>query len=108
MDLIFEYEGKTYFLDWKSDRVAADGAGLSEHVARNYGLQARLYTLGIVRMLGLSDETAYDARFGGLVYCFLRADRGGVVFERPDWETVLGWDEELRHADAPFGYDLGA
>lgn len=106
VDLVFEHDGKTYFLDWKSDRVPLDGSGLADHVATNYGLQARLYTLGVVRMLGLSDEVAYEAKFGGLVYAFLRAGASGIVFDRPTWSEVLAWDEELRYAERPFGYDL--
>ncbi len=108
LDLVFERDGLTYFLDWKSDRVVDDPAALQAYVRASYGLQAKLYTLGVVRMLGIGDEAAYEAQFGGLLYCFLRVmtPHRGMIFERPSWDEVLAWDEELRASDTPFGYPL--
>lgn len=110
VDLVFEHGGRTYFLDWKSDRVSSgQPALLRQHVDAHYALQAKLYTLGVVRLLGLRSEEDYEARFGGLLYAFLRqmkdANRG-VVFDRPSWSEVQGWEEQLRTSNAPFGYDL--
>jgi len=111
VDLVFEHDGRTYFLDWKSDRLAdARPAAIREHVDRNYALQAKLYTLGIVRLLRLTGEADYEARFGGLVYAFLRvmdAPGRGVVFDRPPWDEVVRWEAELRESDEPWGYSLG-
>ena len=112
VDLVFALEGKTYFLDWKSDRLPDWGDAtepLEAHVELNYALQARLYTLGIVRLLGVHDEAAYEARFGGLLYCFLRAMRApgrGVVFQRPSWADVRAWEAELRSSEEPWGYPI--
>ena len=108
LDLVFERDGLTYFLDWKSDRVVDDPSALQEYVRASYGLQAKLYTLGVVRMLGVGDEAAYEAQFGGLLYCFLRVmtPHRGMIFERPTWDEVLAWDAELRASDTPFGYPL--
>lgn len=118
IDLVFEHAkgdgpARTYFLDWKSDRVpGGEGWGaLEQKVRTSYALQARLYTLGVLRLLGIRDEAAYEARFGGLLYCFLRAmgrsgDSGGVVFERPSFEEVVAWERELREHDAPWGYPI--
>ncbi|MBX3252011.1 MAG: hypothetical protein KF901_32845, partial [Myxococcales bacterium] len=118
IDLVFEHAGpdgtsRTYFLDWKSDRVATEEGweALEEKVRTRYALQARLYTLGVVRLLGVHDEADYEARFGGLLYCFLRAmgrgeDARGVVFERPRFDEVVAWERELRESDAPWGYPL--
>ena len=106
VDLVFEHEGRVYVLDWKSDRIAA--SVLEAHVRDHYALQARLYTLGVVRHLGLRDAEEYEARFGGLLYAFLRAMRApneGVVFARPGWDEVRAWEAELQ-AKAPFGYAL--
>ena len=104
VDLVFTHEGRTYFLDWKSDRVPV--GELRSHVDASYGLQAKLYTLGLARVLRLHDQAAYDARFGGLLYVFLRHGDQGVVFDRPSWDEVTRWDEELR-AERPWGYGLG-
>ena len=112
VDLVFAREGRTYFLDWKSDRLPEwddPAAKLAAHVELNYALQAKLYTLGIVRLLGVHDEAAYEERFGGLLYCFLRTMRApgqGVVFQRPAWADVLSWEAELRDSAEPWGYPI--
>lgn len=112
VDLVFARQGRTYFLDWKSDRLPdwIDPADkLAAHVELNYALQAKLYTLGIVRLLGVHDEASYEERFGGLLYCFLRTMRApgrGVVFQRPGWSEVLSWEAELRDHDEPWGYPI--
>ncbi len=114
VDLVFEHAGRTYFLDWKSDRLPSfDAETIAAHVHLNYDLQARLYALGVLRMLGIRDAVDYDARFGGMVYAFVRGmepagdGRTGVCFERPTWDEVRAWEEELRSRDKPFGYPLG-
>lgn len=94
VDLVFRVGGRTWFLDWKTDRLAAyDPASLARHVDAHYALQADLYTLGVVRMLGVDDEAGHEARFGGLLYCFLRGmrpddGRAGVFLARPSWGEV--------------------
>ncbi|MCA9525463.1 MAG: UvrD-helicase domain-containing protein [Myxococcales bacterium] len=100
VDFVFEHQGRVYFADWKSD-VLPDYApeALDPHVAEHYELQARLYCLGIVRWLGLRDEAAYEARFGGLLYLFLRGlaarPGDGVWFRRPSWADVVAWEADL-------------
>jgi exodeoxyribonuclease V beta subunit len=110
VDLVFEHGGRVYFLDYKSDRLPAfDTATLERHVARNYALQAKLYAIGVLRLLDVRDAADYEARFGGLLYCFLRGmhrDGEGVTFERPRFEDVVAWEEAMRTEAAPFGYRL--
>ena len=73
VDVIFEHEGRSYFGDWKTDRLPAwDAAAVAAHVDANYALQERLYALALVRMLGITDAAAYEARFGGTLYVFVR------------------------------------
>jgi exodeoxyribonuclease V beta subunit len=119
VDFVFEHRGLTYFADWKSDALPTwDAEALSEHVQRNYKLQAQLYALALIKMLGIHTEKYYEAKFGGLLYVFLRAgtlarlsavalakadapalDRErineGVYFERPSWSQILDWEREL-------------
>ncbi|MCA9541445.1 MAG: PD-(D/E)XK nuclease family protein, partial [Myxococcales bacterium] len=103
IDFVFEHGGRYYWADWKSDVLPGYApAQLEPHVEAHYDLQAQLYTLGMVRLLGLRDEESYDRRFGGLIYLFLRAFGGdaapddGVWFYRPSWPEVLGYEESLR------------
>ncbi len=97
VDFVFRDRGLTYFADWKSDVLPDYGqATLRPHVATHYGLQAKLYALGVVRLLGLETAEDYAQRFGGLLYVFLRGmPEGGVYFERPAWEDILRYEQEL-------------
>jgi exodeoxyribonuclease V beta subunit len=100
LDLAFEHRGLTYFVDWKSDSLASYAPeAVGRHVARHYDEQVRLYALAFVRLLGVQTPTTYAARFGGLLYCFLRgfdARANGLWSARPDWDEILGWDQILR------------
>jgi exodeoxyribonuclease V beta subunit len=96
VDFIFEHEGRTYFGDWKSDLLPDfSPAAVRGHVAANYELQRRLYALALVKMLGVSDEADYEARFGGTVYVFLRALPEGLEIGRPSWADLAAWEREL-------------
>lgn len=109
IDLVIEHEGRYHVLDYKSDRLPSYAPdALRHHVERNYLVQARLYTLGTLRILSIHDAESYDRRFGGLAYAFLRrmgAEGQGLWTFRPSWDEVLGWERTL-HDDAPWGYPL--
>jgi exodeoxyribonuclease V beta subunit len=99
IDFIFEHEGRAFFGDWKSDLLPDfSPAAVSAHVAANYELQRRLYALALVKMLGVVDEADYEARFGGMVYVFLRALPEGLEIGRPSWAELEGWERELAAA----------
>jgi exodeoxyribonuclease V beta subunit len=111
IDLLFEHDGRLFVLDWKTDRLARyDARSLTEHVEAHYEVQARLYTLACVRLFGLDDEGAFERRFGGLVYAFLRgmspSGDAGVSFRRPSLADVRAWERALAETDAPWGYPL--
>jgi exodeoxyribonuclease V beta subunit len=104
VDLVFDHAGKAYFLDWKSDLLASfEPAAIADHVRDHYAVQLKLYTLGVLRALRISDEAGYQARFGGLLYCFLRGmlagASGGTHFARPTFAQVASWQEELAALD---------
>jgi exodeoxyribonuclease V beta subunit len=102
IDLVFEHEGLIYFADWKSDLLSAyDAATVSDHVAQNYDLQARIYSVGVIRLLRIRSEAEYRRRFGGLLYVFLRgvgvdAERSrGIYFQRPNWRDICRYEAAL-------------
>jgi exodeoxyribonuclease V beta subunit len=96
VDVIFEHQGRTYFGDWKSDLLPDwSPAAVRAHVASNYEQQRRLYALALVKMLGITDEVDYEARFGGTVYVFLRALPAGLEVGRPTWSDLGRWETEL-------------
>lgn len=111
VDLVFEHDGLVYFADWKSDSLADFGPEhLEHHVRKSYGLQAAIYSLGISRVLGVRTEEEYEARFGGLLYVFLRGmgsdnDNQGMYFARPTWRDLLGYEEQLRTTAFWGGHD---
>jgi exodeoxyribonuclease V beta subunit len=100
MDLFFEYEGKYYILDWKSNHLGDrleyyQGQRLMEAMAgNNYHLQYHLYTVAAMRFLSLR-VPGFDYRrdFGGVCYLFLRGIRTGgthgIFFHKPDENTVF-------------------
>jgi exodeoxyribonuclease V beta subunit len=100
LDLAFEHEGRTFFVDWKTDELPSYApAAVEAHVRAHYEEQVRLYALAVVKLLGLRGPEDHEARFGGILYVFLRGLDGagaGLWSSRPGWGDVLGWDEELR------------
>jgi len=102
VDFVFKHEGLIYFADWKSDLLDRyDAKSLEEHVIANYQLQARIYSVGIIRLLRIRNEREYHRRFGGLLYVFLRGINSesvateGVYFHRPEWAEVCRCENEL-------------
>ena len=101
MDLFFEWQGKFYILDWKSnylgDRVEDYGA---EQVGRamaenNYHLQYHLYTVAACRYLRTRMPSFdYEQHFGGVIYLFVRGirqgRREGVFYSRPQLKVIEG------------------
>ncbi|HEY1851317.1 MAG TPA: UvrD-helicase domain-containing protein [Candidatus Binataceae bacterium] len=102
IDFVFEDRGLIYFADWKSDLLRAyDSATIADHVRHNYELQARIYTVGVIRLLRIRSEAEYRRRFGGLLYVFLRGVGSGVdpshgiYFHRPDWNEIRLYEAAL-------------
>ncbi len=100
IDLAFEVGGLTYFVDWKSDSLSAySPAALEGRVRASYEQQAQIYAVAIVKLLGVRTPQEHEARFGGMLYCFLRgfdAAGQGLWSSRPGWDQVLAWESALR------------
>ena len=110
VDFVFSHGGRTYFADWKSDLLRSyDPAIVAAHVTSNYELQARIYTVGVLRLLAIRDESGYGRRFGGLLYLFLRGitpdgkGESGVYFHRPAWSDVVKYEAELMKVSTAAG-----
>lgn len=99
LDLLFEWEGRIYVLDWKTNSLEGGDYGpesLDRAMAAHYDLQVRIYTLAALAFAGIEDEATFQARFGGAVYVFLRGlPTGGIWTRRPGWEEVQAWRREL-------------
>lgn len=102
IDLVFRRDQLIYFADWKGDLLPSyEPAAVARHVERHYRLQARIYSVGIVRLLDIHTERDYESRFGGLLYVFLRgvAQAGdgkfGFYFARPSWNEIVTYESDL-------------
>ncbi|MDP5254906.1 MULTISPECIES: exodeoxyribonuclease V subunit beta [unclassified Vibrio] len=107
IDLVFEYQGRYYLLDWKSnflgDRVEDyQGAQLEQSmIEHRYDMQYQIYSLALHRFLA-SRLPGYDINrhFGGVFYVFLRGVTGepsqGVYYSRPAKEMILALDAKIR------------
>jgi len=100
IDLAFDVDGRTYFVDWKSDSLPSyTPEALERRVHEYYEPQAQLYAVAIGKLLGVRSELEHEARFGGMFYCFLRGfeDGGrGIWSARPAWSQVQEWESALR------------
>jgi exodeoxyribonuclease V beta subunit len=100
LDVAFEHEGRTHFVDWKSDTLPSYGAAaLERRVGEHYDAQRKLYALAIAKLLGIASEADHEARFGGILYCFLRGfgpEGQGLWAERPSWRELMAWAEDVR------------
>ncbi len=102
IDYVFEHQGRTYFADWKSDLLKSYDAGaIAAQVQAHYSVQAQIYSVGVVRMLGIENERDYRDRFGGLLYVFLRGvgsggeANSGIYSVRPDWSEIVNYETSL-------------
>jgi exodeoxyribonuclease V beta subunit len=104
IDLMFEFNGKFYVADYKSNHlgndldcyhIAALEHAMSEH---DYHLQAILYTLALHRWLRQKlPDYQYEKHIGGAYYLFLRGmseqrPASGVYHILPDKHLILALD----------------
>ncbi len=100
IDLVFEYQGRFYLLDWKSNWLGnrledyGPGAVAEAMVNHSYFLQYAIYTVALERYLARrSRDFSYESNFGGVFYVFLRgvdpSEPGrGVFFDRPGEDFI--------------------
>ena len=108
MDLVFQYQGRFYLVDWKSNllghRVPDYGpeAMAAEMGEQFYILQYHLYVIALSQYLKMRiPDYDYDRHFGGVFYIFLRGvdpESGpeyGVYRDRPKRELIDALCETL-------------
>lgn len=100
IDLIFEYDGRYYILDWKTNHLGNSienyipEALYSAMTDNNYHLQYIIYTFALhIYLKERIGDYNYEKHFGGVFYLFIRGCRiesnTGVFFNRPEYETLL-------------------
>ncbi|MBS0604766.1 MAG: UvrD-helicase domain-containing protein [Verrucomicrobia bacterium] len=79
-DLFFEFEGKYYILDWKSNYLGPSDADYTpEKIAdvmrqHQYDMQASIYADALRRYVKLFDTRPFSECFGGAIYYFVRGN----------------------------------
>ncbi|MGP1402246.1 exodeoxyribonuclease V subunit beta [Aeromonas dhakensis] len=109
IDLVFEWQGRWYLLDYKSNHLGMSPADYSRPaleqamVEHRYDLQYQLYSLTLHRLLALRlPGYDFEQHFGGVFYLFLRGmPQGGIFHTRPSRELVLGLDRLFSEGAAP-------
>ena len=105
IDLVFQFEGQYYVLDYKSNHLGDDtrayGSEAMAHamLSHRYELQYVLYTLALHRLLKtrLSDYQ-YQRDMGGAVYLFLRGvdkSHNGVYGDKPAQALIEQLDRDF-------------
>ncbi|HHQ4508583.1 exodeoxyribonuclease V subunit beta [Aeromonas hydrophila] len=109
IDLVFEWQGRWYLLDYKSNHLGMSPAdysrpALEQAMAEHrYDLQYQLYSLALHRLLTLRlPGYDFEQHFGGVFYLFLRGmPQGGIFHTRPSRELVQGLDRLFGEGAAP-------
>ena len=109
IDLVFEWQGRWYLLDYKSNHLGMSPADYSRSALEQamaehrYDLQYQLYSLALHRLLTLRlPGYNFEQHFGGVFYLFLRGmPQGGIFHTRPSRELVLGLDRLFSEGAAP-------
>lgn len=109
IDLVFEWQGRWYLLDYKSNHLGMSPEHYNQRALESamrehrYDLQYQLYALALHRLLKLRlPGYDFDQHFGGVFYLFLRGMPGGGVFHtRPGRELVEGLDRLFSEGVVP-------
>ncbi len=112
IDLIFEFEGKFYLADYKSNHLGYSfedytADALSQAIIdRRYDLQYLIYSIALHRYLSKRvPDYKYETHFGGVYYLFIRAMRPefgstyGIFFNLPDYQHICVLEKLLTPPD---------
>lgn len=112
IDLVFQFDGRYYVLDYKSNHLGdqladySKGAMAEAMIEHRYDFQYQLYALALHRFLRqrLADYD-FETHFGGVYYLFMRGmsaqqlpddAQTGVHFSRPSYSLIEGLDHMFR------------
>ena len=108
IDLVFEFQGKFYLVDWKSNYLGSHVQNyhinklVDSIYSRFYFLQYHLYCLALHLYLeNRLPEYSYETHFGGVFYIFLRGVQKnlgpdhGIFFDLPGASMMKNFAEML-------------
>lgn len=88
-DLFFEFNGKYYLLDWKSNYLGPSDEDytfekMEQAMQKNdYYLQASIYAAALMRYVKLFDNRPFSECFGGAIYYFVRGKAAHHFIPKP-------------------------
>jgi exodeoxyribonuclease V beta subunit len=88
-DLFFEFEGKYYLLDWKSNYLGPSNSDYTQEkiaeamLQHQYYMQASIYADALDRYVKLFDKRPFSECFGGAIYYFVRGRAIHHFFPEP-------------------------
>ena len=94
-DLFFEFDGKYYLLDWKSNYLGPDDTDytaekiVSVMQQNQYYLQASIYAEALQRFVKLFDKRSFSECFGGAIYYFIRGKAPYHFIPEPFRENLI-------------------
>ncbi len=107
IDLVFEYQGRFYIVDYKSNYLGTtreqyqDSALDEAMVSHDYPLQYLIYTLALHRYLRLRlPDYDPEQHLGGVYYLFIRGmdvdwGQAGVFYDKPSLSLMMAFDDYL-------------
>ncbi len=109
IDLVFEWQGKYYVADYKSNYLGANDAAYlpakmrAKILESRYDMQFVIYTLALHKLLqSRLPDYDYDTHVGGAVYLFLRghqAPSGGAFCHRPSRQLIEELEQLFAHEE---------
>ncbi|WP_445666083.1 exodeoxyribonuclease V subunit beta [Fodinibius sp. AD559] len=107
IDLTFEFDGKYYLLDYKTNYLGDTITDYHQDELQkemreaSYDLQYHIYTVALHRFLKKRvPGYSYNKHFGGAFYLFLRGmnkeDSEGIFFDRPDEQVIITLNEYIK------------
>ena len=105
IDLVFEWNGKYYIIDYKSNylgdniKAYSQDAMIQAMIEHRYDLQYQLYSLALHRYLkNRLSHYQYETHFGGVFYLFVRgmtssAQNNGVFYHQPTAQFINELDQ---------------
>ncbi|MBE0507047.1 MAG: exodeoxyribonuclease V subunit beta [Marinospirillum sp.] len=110
IDLVAEYEGRYFVIDWKSNRLGRQDvdytqeAMLKQILSHRYDLQYVLYLVALHRLLKARlPDYDYDQHVGGAIYVFLRGTHNtqtqGLFCDKPPKALIEQLDGMLKKTD---------
>ncbi|MEM9160241.1 MAG: UvrD-helicase domain-containing protein, partial [Verrucomicrobiota bacterium] len=112
IDLVFEFEGRLYIIDWKSNHLGDRPSDYSQvkmqeaMAVHDYYLQYLLYTVALKRFLeNRYPRDSWEDRFGGVLYTFIRGlkpgTQNGIYYDLPTPSLIQSLDEALYPTHSP-------